>query len=570
MSMIETMRLRAGFITTVLLWINFTLILLRLTGGSTGDPLLLVGGGFALALVGTVTWKLDPIGPTTRTMSGVVQAALVALLLYSFTGSPLQSDIHLYFFAILAICTAWIDWRPIVTFTLFTAVHHLFLSLVLPAMVFPGEVNLARVPIHAAILLLEAGVLMLIVHALRKAFQETYSAMESSSAAQRQAAELHAEAEKARNVSDALRLKHDEATEARLTALQAFIAEIEFGFAQLSEGNLTVRLKQPCSPEYERIQVLFNESVGELEQAFGAVARTVRAIRAGLSEITTASNDLAQRTEKQAATLEETVAALGQVNAAINATASSVGQAQTSASTAQINAQKGGEVVGHAIAAMAEIERSSTQIAKIIGVIDEIAFQTNLLALNAGVEAARAGEAGKGFAVVAHEVRGLAQRSAEAAKEIKILIATSSAQVDRGVGLVSSSGGSLEEIVGQVKAMAEVVSVIADSAREQAGSLGEVCAAADQMDRVTQQNAAMVEETTAAAQNLTFETDRLGAMIERFKIDGGTPPKSSSVDFAAKGLNPVSIPNAVPQLRSRGLGGAALSQAADHDDWEAF
>lgn len=198
-------------------------------------------------------------------------------------------------------------------------------------------------------------------------------------------------------------------------------------------------------------------------------------------------------------------------------TAAGAGRAQGSASTAQENAENGGEVVARAIEAMDAIARSSDPIEMIIGVIDQIAFQTNLLALNAGVEAARAGDAGRGFAVVAQEVRGLAQRSADAAREIKDLISTSSRQVEEGVKLVTESGVSLRQIVSQVSEVNGIVSEIARSSREQALSLKEVSAAADHMDKVTQQNAAMVEETTAAAQSLARETEDLARWVEKFR-----------------------------------------------------
>ncbi|MEC5292498.1 methyl-accepting chemotaxis protein, partial [Aurantimonas sp. C2-3-R2] len=244
---------------------------------------------------------------------------------------------------------------------------------------------------------------------------------------------LESEAAAARIDQEQAKQRQAALDNAKAEDLRAFVGVVEVGFERLSAGDLTVRMAEPVAAEFEPIRAKFNDSVGKLEDAIGNVVTSIGSIRSGLQEINTASNDLAQRTEQQAANLEETVAALGEVTTAVNETADGAGKAQTAASSARGKAQKGGEIVGQAVAAMSQIEKSSEQINQIIGVIDEIAFQTNLLALNAGVEAARAGEAGKGFAVVAQEVRGLAQRSAEAAKEIKTLIATSRSQVESGV-----------------------------------------------------------------------------------------------------------------------------------------
>ncbi|MDY8109177.1 methyl-accepting chemotaxis protein [Fulvimarina sp. 2208YS6-2-32] len=329
---------------------------------------------------------------------------------------------------------------------------------------------------------------------------------------------LSTEAEAARAAREIERIEQEAAGEGYVKAHEFFMAEVTEGFRRLADGDLTSRLDRPFTPDYEGVRTLFNDSVEKLETAFASVVTTIGSIRSGLGEITTASNDLAQRTEQQAASLEETVAALGEVTQGVNETAEGAGTAQRTAVLARARAQKGGEVVGNAVTAMGLIEQSSEKINAIISVIDEIAFQTNLLALNAGVEAARAGEAGRGFAVVAQEVRGLAQRSAEAAKEIKTLIATSREQVETGVELVTASGRSLEEIVTEVSSMADVISTIASSAREQATSLREVSAAADQMDKVTQQNAAMVEQATAASHTLEQETDALALAMSRFRI----------------------------------------------------
>ncbi|MGG7517229.1 methyl-accepting chemotaxis protein [Allorhizobium undicola] len=327
------------------------------------------------------------------------------------------------------------------------------------------------------------------------------------------------EQERLRATVESERERQNALENAKAEDLRVFVTHVQKGFNALAEGDLTFRMQEKVAPEFELIRETFNTSVASLEEAMRSVVTAVSTIRSGLGEISSASNDLARRTEQQAASLEETVAALGDVSRGVNGTAEGAGRAQHAVAAARDNAAKGGEIVSRAIEAMTAIQGSSEKIGNIIGVIDEIAFQTNLLALNAGVEAARAGEAGKGFAVVAQEVRELAQRSAQAAKEIKDLISTSSSQVQTGVNLVSASGTSLKEIVDQVVEMSSTITEIANSAREQASSLREVTGAADQMDKVTQQNAAMVEETTAAAQSLTHETEQLAEMIRRFRTN---------------------------------------------------
>ncbi|UIJ72875.1 methyl-accepting chemotaxis protein [Aurantimonas sp. HBX-1] len=379
--------------------------------------------------------------------------------------------------------------------------------------------------------------------------------------------ELAEAAERARIDQEEAKRRQAALEDAKAEDLRAFVGVIEVGFERLSDGDLTVRMTEAVAPEFEPIRAKFNDSVAQLETAIGGVVTSIGSIRTGLSEINTASNDLAQRTEQQAASLEETVAALGEVTQAVNETADGAGKAQLVAGGARQKAEKGGEVVSRAVEAMSQIERSSAQINRIIGVIDEIAFQTNLLALNAGVEAARAGDAGRGFAVVAQEVRGLAQRSAEAAKEIKTLIATSREQVEAGVELVTASGRSLEEIVTEVSSMAELISSIASSAREQATSLREVSGAADQMDKVTQQNAAMVEQATAASQTLTNETEELAAAMAKFRTSASpagrlAPANASRVQRIAS--------RTVTQMKTTGRGGAAPAAHADSDSWEEF
>jgi methyl-accepting chemotaxis protein len=296
------------------------------------------------------------------------------------------------------------------------------------------------------------------------------------------------------------------------------------GLASLAGGDLSTRIAAQVASDYIALKNDFNAAAAGLEDAIRTIAGVASQIGSGTQEIASASNDLSRRTEQQAASLEETAAALDEIAATVRQTADGASRATTEVASARTDAERSGQVVGEAVAAMGAIEDSSRQITQIISVIDEIAFQTNLLALNAGVEAARAGDAGRGFAVVAQEVRALAQRSAEAAKEIKTLISTSTQQVGAGVDLVGQTGEALNRIVGRVAAIDDLVRQISSSSQEQASGLAEVNTAVNHMDQVVQQNAAMVEQATAATHSLKGETAQLVSLVGRFKIGGEARP----------------------------------------------
>jgi len=331
-------------------------------------------------------------------------------------------------------------------------------------------------------------------------------------------ARLEAEAGERRRAAESQRAQA-EAERAEAGRRQSeVIAALATGLERLSAGALTFRLEQAFGPEHEKLRADFNAAMRHLQDAMKTMAANTAEIRSGAGEITQASDDLSKRTEQQAASLEETAAALDEITATVTKTAQGAREARDVVAAAKGDAEHSGVVVREAVAAMSQIESSSKQISQIIGVIDEIAFQTNLLALNAGVEAARAGDAGRGFAVVASEVRALAQRSAQAAKEIKSLISASTQQVGRGVSLVGETGEVLERIVTQVTQINAVVSDIASSAQEQATGLAQVNTAVNQMDQVTQQNAAMVEQSTAASHALAQETQGLSRLIAQFDI----------------------------------------------------
>ncbi|WP_241483498.1 methyl-accepting chemotaxis protein [Leisingera sp. ANG-DT] len=315
------------------------------------------------------------------------------------------------------------------------------------------------------------------------------------------------------------------------------VAALSSKLSALSQGDLTAQITETFPQDYEQLRQDFNTTARNLSSTVEQVIAAAASIRNGATEISQASDDLSHRTESQAATLEQTAAALDELTASVKSAADGARSVEATMDEAKEEARTSGEVVQSAVSAMTEIEESSNKISQIISVIDDIAFQTNLLALNAGVEAARAGEAGRGFAVVASEVRALAQRSSDAAMEIKTLISDSSGQVARGVDLVGKAGDALQSIVSQVTHISQLVSGIAEGAAEQSTGLNEINTGVTQLDQVTQQNAAMVEEATAAGHMLKTDAGKLADLVAHFKIAGGSqlaaPAKASSTPAAA-------------------------------------
>lgn len=347
-------------------------------------------------------------------------------------------------------------------------------------------------------------------------------------------------------------------------ALQDVIGEVTAALGHLRDGDLgySIRINAALSEKANAISHAFNDATTELAAILAKVADTAGNVLNGATEIRSASDDLAARTEQQAANLRDSAIAMAEVTQMVQQTAANAGEVGNQVAEAHGAATDGGKVVQRAVDAMHAIQKSASEITNIIDVIDGIAFQTNLLALNAGVEAARAGDAGKGFAVVANEVRALAQRSADAAKDIKELISASTASVADGVALVDETGTVLLTIGDRVAAVNARIAEISASVQVQASRLQQVNVAVGEMDKMTQQNAAMVEQSTAASRSLADEANDLATVVQRFSAkDGGAMTRQA-----------VSAPRrrerarVVPQIS----GNLALQTVPDEEDWSEF
>ncbi len=352
-----------------------------------------------------------------------------------------------------------------------------------------------------------------------------------------------------------------------LDAIVGPITEVRGVVSELSRGNLEQEVSRDFSGEFAVLGEAVNSSLSNLRDMVHKIRASAVSIGSSAGEIAKGNQDLSARTEEQASSLEETAASMEELTGTVKQNADNARQANQLAASAREEAEKGGSVVASAVSAMGQINESSKKIADIIGVIDEIAFQTNLLALNAAVEAARAGDHGRGFAVVASEVRNLAQRSAVAAKEIKLLIEDSVDKVEDGARLVNESGSTLSAIVHAVKKVSDIVGEIAAASTEQSAGIEQINKAIIQMEQVTQQNAALVEESAAASEAMDEESRSLNGLIGFFKVGDAAaslaamPPR---VDRRAAD-RPWSRPAAAPAPK-------ALKAAAggDQEAWDEF
>lgn len=493
-------------------------------------------------------------GSSARIGASIAVVGQAIALTTAMAGHAWQLDMHMTFFAALAVLILLVDVRAMMVATALIVVHHLSLSLLMPGLLYPSAdllTNVARTLLHGAIVAVESAALIAAImirlrmqsqadareHDLSVARSATAAMLEKAEAARHQSEVQRKEADDLRATAEAAqaniaaesqraetahRLARDaEAQEAarRETAMReqhVIVTTLRDALARLSDGDLTVTIRTAFPEDYETLRHDFNAAVERLGQAFSQVATVSHHIQSEAGAIGNAAQNLSVRTERQAATLEETSAAMAEFSSSVNQSAHIASNAEASTARARTEAVGGGVVVEKAVQSMQRIAESSQKIARINAVIGEIAFQTNLLALNAGVEAARAGEAGRGFAVVASEVRALSQRCTEAAKEITGLVQEASTHVRDGVELVGQTGTALTLITDSVASAAEQVAAIARTASEQSRSLTEIATAIADLDTVTQQNASMFAETTTACESLNGATSAMIDMVSHF------------------------------------------------------
>ncbi len=512
---------RAGDrIVVSLLWLHAPLT--AAVGVLTHKPFAgLLAMTVALAMAGTILLSGRGERLPGRIAAAVTLMGVISTLLAVSRGSAWQVDIHMYYFAGLALLAVYCEWRVIVAAAAAVALHHLILNFLLPAAIYPGGADLGRVVLHAVVLGVEAAALIWMTRNVDALLKAVHASMQAAQHAQ-QASETALAQVQAAQARSTLLAEQAAALTARTEREQAeVVAALAFGLEGLSRADLTRRLPTAFPQAYAKVRDDFDEALRHLRDVVATVSGQTASIEGGAHALGQEVEDLARRGATQSAALAEMATAVEEIARMASRSADNAREGNAVVRATRQGAEASGAMMHRAVAAIGAIETSSAEIGSIVGVIDEIAFQTNLLALNAGVEAARAGAAGAGFSVVAQEVRALAQRSTGAAREIKQLIATSARQVQDGVKLVNDTQRTLAVIIEGAARMDALVDGVATSTRDQALSIGSVKGAVARMGQVVAQNAAMVEASDRACRHLAQDAATLADLVARFEIGDG-------------------------------------------------
>jgi methyl-accepting chemotaxis protein len=465
----------------------------------------------ALCGAATLAYRAGPSGMRAATVIAAAFAMIIALLVFQMRGHPWQPDMHMYFFAGLAITALFLRWQAVLAFTGVVAVHHLVLNYAMTEAVFAGEADLARVLLHAAILILEAGPLLFLTFMIGSMFARVEGSL--------------ADAQAARKAAEEITLR----TEAGQAELEKVVVALGGGLQRLSQGQLNHRIGDEgaeLNSELASLRTDFNQLATSLTQIFGAVSESALMVRAASGETAAAAHHIAQKAEVQANTVNHAAETLTELSTLFGQTAGLAQEANAQIQSNRAEVERSGTVLADATSAMAAIEESARLIRQSVDAIDDIAFQTNLLALNAGVEAARAGDSASGFAVVAQEVRNLAQRASTSAAEIRRLILDSDMRVSAGSTVVAAIATSLRDVISGTAKSAEIVQTITTRVQSQATNLGELTQNVRALEMAAQQFAGAAEQTTATSTSLREQADALAQSITAF-TGGGAGAQAS-------------------------------------------